>query len=223
MPRILSLALVSSALLLASVASVASAQPRAKKPPKKPKGPDVAAAVASGDASRICKTAIELGKLGDHVRAGLLVGACESVTGDEPTLAAIAEDAKKTRIAVSKAATAGDWSKVELVIKTEGATATIDLYPEIRLVAGSYRLPPGSYNVVARTAAGATMSELTLKDGNRQLVVLEPPAAPPPVRHKTVDFTSGEPMPPPHAGPPVIKNESLIPDRFRKGLGKPKK
>jgi hypothetical protein len=47
--------------------------------------------------------------------------------------------------------------------------------------------------------------------------------APAPVRHKTVDFTDGEPLPPPHAGPPVIKNESLIPDRYRKGLGKPKK
>lgn len=198
------------------VASVASAQPRTKKPPRKPKAADVAAAVASGDAKRICKTAIDLGKAGDQVRAGLLVGACEGID-------ALADDAKKTRIAVSKAATAGDWSKVELVIKTEGATATIDLYPEIPLVAGTYRLPPGSYNVVARTAAGATMSELTLKEGNRQLVVLEPPAAPPPVRHKTVDFTSGEPMPPPHAGPPIIKNESLIPDRYRKGLGKPRK
>lgn len=209
MPRILSL--VAATCVLAA-ASVAVAQPRAKKPPKK--GPDVAAAVASGDANRICKTAIDLGKAGDHVRAGLLVGACQNIE-------VLAEDAKKTRIAVSKAATAGDWSKVELVIKTEGATATFDLYPEIRLVEGTYRLPPGSYNVVARTPAGATMQEVTLRDGNRQLVVLEPPAAPPPVRHKTVDFTNGEPLPPPHAGPPVIKNESLMPDRFRKGLGKP--
>ena len=119
-------------------------------------------------------------------------------------------------------ATAGDWSKVELVIKTEGATATFDTYSEIPLVAGTYRLPPGTYHVVARTAAGATASELVVKDGNRALVVLEPPSAPPPTRHKTVDFTSGEPMDAPHAGPPVIKNESLIPERFLKGL-KPKK
>ncbi|HUQ08416.1 MAG TPA: hypothetical protein VM261_38260 [Kofleriaceae bacterium] len=217
MPRILALAVVSSALMLA--ASAAAAQPRSRKPPR-PKKPDVAAAVASGDATRICRTAIDLGKLGDHVRAGLLVGACEGVTADD---VAFAEDAKKTRVAISKAATAGDWSKVELVIKTDGATATIDTYSEIRLVAGTYRLPPGTYHVVARTAAGATGSEITLKEGNRQLVVLEPPAAPPPVRHKTVDFTDGEPLPPPHAGPPVIKNESLIPDRYRKGLGKPKK
>jgi hypothetical protein len=212
-PRILSFVAACSVLV---VASAAAAQPRAKKPVKKPKAPDVAAAIASGDATRICKTAIDLGKMNDHVRAGLLVGACHG-------LESLADDARKTRIAISKAATAGDWSKVELVIKTEGATATIDLYPEIPLVAGAYRLPPGSYNVVARTSGGATMSELTLKDGNRSLVVLAPPAAPPPVRHKTVDFTSGEPLPPPHAGPPVIKNESLIPDRYRKGLGKPKK
>lgn len=216
MPRIVSLVAASCALVAASaVLSVAAAQPRAKQPPKKPRGPDVAAAVASGDATRICKTAIELGTRGDHVRAGLLVGACEG-------LESLAADAKRTRIAVSKAATAGDWSKVELVIKTAGATATIDRYPEIPLAAGTYRLPPGSYNVVARTAGGATMSELTLKDGNRSLVVLAPPAAPPPTRHKTVDFTSGEPMPPPHAGPPVIKHDSLIPARYRKGLGKPR-
>jgi hypothetical protein len=213
-PRIVSLVAVSCVL---TVVSVAAAQPRAKKPPRK-KGPDVAAAVASGDAMRICKTAIDLGKAGDHVRAGLLVGVCEGVTGDN---AALADDAKKTRIAVSRAATAGDWSKVELVIRTEGATATFDLYPEIPLVAGTYRLPPGAYNVVARTPAGATMQEITLRDGNRQIVVLEPPAAPPPVRHKTVDFTDGEPLPPPHAGPPVIKHDSLMPDRFKKGLGKP--
>ncbi len=214
MPRIASL-LAASCVLVAAAASVAVAQPRAKKAPKKPKGPDVAAAVASGDATRICKTAIELGVKGDHVRAGLLVGACQGIES-------LAADAKQTRIAVSKAATAGDWSKVELVIRTEGATAIIDRYPEIPLVAGTYRLPPGSYHVVARTAAGATMTELTLKDGNRSLVVLTPPAAPPPTRHKTVDFTSGEPLPPPHAGPPVIKHESLIPARYRKGLRKPK-
>src|SRR5690349_19653783 len=118
------------------VASVATAQPRAKKPPRAKKGPDVAAAVASGDPLRICKTAIELGKTGDLVRAGLLVSACEGIES-------VAEDAKKTRIAVSRAATAGDWSKIELVIKTEGATATIDTYSEIPLVAGTYRLPPG--------------------------------------------------------------------------------
>jgi hypothetical protein len=215
-PRILALAAASCVLV---TATLAVAQPRARKPPRAKK-PDVAAAVASGDATRICKTAIELGKLGDHVRAGLLVGACEGVTADN---AALADDARKTRIAISKAATAGEWSKVELVIKTEGATATIDTYSEITLVAGAYRLPPGTYHVIARTSAGATGSEITLKDGNRQLVVLAPPAAPPPVRHKTVDFTDGEPLPPPHAGPPVIKNESLIPDRYRKGLGKPKK
>jgi hypothetical protein len=210
-----------SALML--VASVAAAQPRAKKPPPKKKGPDVAAAVASGDPLRICKTAIELGKSGDLVRAGLLVSACEHASTDDAIAnAALADDAKKTRIAISKAAVAGDWSKVELVIKTEGATATIDTYSEIALVAGTYRLPPGTYHIVARTAAGATASELVLKDGNRSLVMLEPPAAAAPTRHKTLDFTSGEPMDAPHAGPPVIKNESLIPERFLKGL-RPKK
>lgn len=220
-PRILSLAACSALML---VASAAVAQPRAKKPPKKPKGPDVAAAVSSGDPLRICKTAIDLGKLGDHVRAGLLVGACERASTDDAIAnAALADDARRTRIAISKAATAGDWSKVELVIKTEGATATFDTYSEIPLAAGTYRLPPGTYHVVARTAAGATASELVLKDGIRSLVILEPPAAPPPTRHKTVDFTTGEPLPPPHAGPPKIENESLIPERYRKGLGKPKK
>lgn len=220
MPTKLALAACSALML---VASVAAAQPRAKKPPPRKKGPDVAAAVASGDPLRICKTAIELGKTGDLVRAGLLVSACEHASTDDAIAnAALADDAKKTRIAISKAAVAGDWSKVELVIKTAGATATIDTYSEIPLVAGAYRLPPGTYHVVARTSAGATASELVLKDGNRSLVMLAPPAAPPPTRHRTVDFTSGEPMDAPHAGPPVIKNESLIPERFLKGL-RPKK
>ncbi len=204
-------------MLLASSAGADTLRPR--KVRGKAKGPDVAAAVASGDATRLCKTAIELGKAGDHVRAGLLVGACERVSAD----AVLADEAKKTRIAVSRAATAGDWSKVELVIKTEGATAIIDAYPEIPLTAGTWRLPPGTYLVTARTSGGATGSELVLKEGNRSLVVLEPPPAPPPVRHKTVDFTTGEPMPPPVVGPPRIEHESLIPERYRKGLGKTRK
>jgi hypothetical protein len=200
----------------AAAEGTGSARPRPApgKAARKAK-PDVAAAIASGDDGRICRTAIDLGKAGDHVRAGLLVGACARLTDAD---AALADAARKTRIAVSRAATAGDWSKVEIVIRTEGATATVDAYPEIPLSSGSWRLPPGSYLVSATSAGGVARSELVLKDGNRSLVVLEPPPAPLPARHRTIDFTSGEPLPPPHAGPPVIKNESLIPTRFLKGL-----
>ncbi len=191
---------------------------RAGKPGARSKrAPDVTGAVVSGDDVRVCEVAIELGAAGDHVRAGLLVPACERLTGDPA--AALADAARQTRIAVSRAATAGDWSKVELVIKTPGATATIDTFPEIPLTSGAWRLPPGTYVVSARTDAGTSSADLRLRDGNRALIVLEPPPPPPPVRTRTVDFTDGEPLPPPHAGPPEVKHESLIPARYRKGLG----
>ncbi len=217
MPRLVSILATVGVLVAASAAAAETLHTR--KPRGKPRGPDVGAALASGDPLRICRTAIALGTSGDHVRAGMLVSACERVAVD----AGLADAARKTRIAVSRAATTGNWSKVELVIKTDGATAIVDAYPEIPLTSGAWRLPPGTYIVTARTSGGAAMSELVLRDGNRSLVVLEPPPPPPPARHKTVDFTSGEPMAAPVAGPPKVEHESLIPERYRKGLGKPRR
>ncbi len=175
---------------------------------------EVKAAVASADVARMCRAAIALGKAGDHARAGLLVPSCS-----DPALAedaALAVSARATRIAVSKAATAGDWSKIELVIKGDAATATVDAFPEIPLVSGAWRLPPGTYKITA----GPASTELTLSDGIRSLVMLEPPPAvsvrdP---KQKTVDFTSGEPMDAPVSGPPKVEHGSLLPERYRKGL-----
>lgn len=208
-------------LLIAALAVPAVAQPRAKGKARGKKAAaaekvkaEVTAAFASGDAGRICRAAIELGKLGDHARAGLVVGACSDASLAADT--ELAAQARQTRIAVSKAATAGDWSKIELVIKTEGATATIDAYPEIPLATGTWRVPPGNYVVTAGPASQA----LALHDGIRSFVVLEPPPPPSAVlsRQKTVDFTSGEPMDAPVAGPPKIEHGSLLPERYRKGL-----
>lgn len=182
---------------------------------------EVKAAVASADPGRMCRAAIALGKAGDHARAGLLVPSCS-----DPSLAAdtaLAASARTTRIAVSRAATAGDWSKIELVIKGDGAAlATVDAFPEIPLVSGAWRLPPGTYKITA----GPASTELTLSDGIRSLVMLEPPLAvsvrdP---KQKTVDFTSGEPMDAPVAGPPKVEHGSLLPERYRRGLAaKPKR
>lgn len=214
-------------VVLAATASAAAAQPRArgKAKPKKPSAAEklraeVRAAVASGDAGRMCRAAIELGKRGDHPRAGLLVVACSDASLAED--AALAAQARQTRIAVSKAATAGDWSKVELVIKHEGVPAVIDAFPEIPLVSGAWRLPPGTYTI----SAGPAVQQLELKDGIRLFVVLEPPPPPSALlgKQKTLDFTSGTPMDAPVAGPPKVEHGSLLPDRYRKGLdAKPKR
>lgn len=93
--------------------------------------------------------------------------------------------ARKTRIAVGKAATAGDWSKIELLIKTDGATATIDAYPEIPLASGAWRPPPGTYQITA----GPASAEPELRDGIRSFVMLEPPPATSALapKQKTVD------------------------------------
>lgn len=222
--RSLALALV----FLAAAASVASAAPRAKGKgkPRKPGAAEklraeVSAAVASGDAGRMCRAAIELGKRGDHARAGLLVGTCSDASLAED--AALAVQARQTRIAVSKAATAGDWSKIELLIKhDDAAKATVDAFPEIPLVSGAWRLPPGKYTI----SAGPAVQQVELKDGIRLFVVLEPPPPPSALlgKQKTVDFTSGEPMDAPVAGPPKVEHGSLLPERYRKGLdAKPKR
>jgi hypothetical protein len=196
-------------------AAAAGPKARAKKPTAaalKLKA-EVSAAIASGEPLRICRAAIELGKRGDHARAGLLVGACT-----DPSLAedaALADLARQTRIAVSKAATAGDWSKIELVIKTAGISATVDAFPEIPLASGTWRLPPGTYTITA----GEASQELVLRDGIRSLVMLQPPPAASALqRQKTVDFTSGTPMDAPVAGPPKVEHGSLLPARYRRGL-----
>jgi hypothetical protein len=199
--------------MCASGVAAADARP-VKKPRKAKLLADVTAAVTSGDAGRMCRAAIALGKAGDHARAGLLVGTCT-----DPALAedaALAATARSTRIAISRAASAGDWSKIELVIKTDGATATIDVFPEIPVATGTWRLPPGSYTI----SAGPASQQLVLHDGIRSLVLLEPPpiASVRDPRQKTVDFTSGEPMDKPVAGPPRVEHGSLLPARYRKGL-----
>ena len=51
-------------------------------------------------------------------------------------------------------------------------------------------------------------------------VMFEPPPATSALapKQKTVDFTSGEPMDAPVAGPPKVEHGSLLPARYRRGL-----
>jgi len=182
----------------------------------RPKTPDVAAALATGDATRICQAAIDLVVAGDHVRASLLLPRCpESSASDEP----LAEAARKARIAVRKVATAEDWSPVELIVNAPDAVVTIEPYADVPVAPGRVELPAGAYRIVARTSAGAADYRLTVAGGKRALVMITPPVPPAPAKAGIIDFGKDEPLPPPVAGPPPkVKHGSLLPERYRKGL-----
>ncbi len=206
--------LVLLATLLATASPATAGDPRARKPRARAKGPDVAAALATRDPSRICQVAIDLVAAGDPVRAGLLLPRCpDAVTVGEPLAAAT----RRARIAVRKLADAQAWSPVELVVRGTGATVTIERYPDVPIEAGALMLPPGTYRFLASTSAGTRDYQLTVAGGKRALVMLEPPAPPPPV-YGVVDFGEGEPMAPVVGPPPKVQHGSLLPGRYRRGL-----
>ena len=202
--------------LLLATAATAQAGDGHVKSRARGKGPDVAAALASGDAARICRAAIELVGAREAARAALLLPRCPDASTAGAELAAAA---RKARIAVRKTADAEGWSPVEIVVRAADATVTIEPFADIPVLPGAVLLPPGTYRIVARTGAGATAQDLTVAEGRRALVMLEPPVAPPATAPGVVDFGKDEPLPPPVAGPPPkVKHESLIPERYRKGL-----
>lgn len=213
--------LVAIAVLAVSAPAVAApkARPRGAKVAKKAKKPpvaiDVAGAVASGDADRQCAAAIALAGAGQAAKASLLVDACAE-------LPARADAARTARLAIAKAAAAEQWSPVEIVLVGKGAigaTVTIDAFADVPVLPGSWKLPAGTYRVTARTDGGEASYDLALAANSRALVMLEPPLPPAPARHGVADFTEDdEPLDAPIAGPPVVKHESILPDRFRKGL-----
>lgn len=189
----------------------------AKKPPKKPASVaiDVAGAVASGDADRQCAAALALVSAGDAARGSLLLDMCTD-------LPARADAAKAARTAVAKQAAREQWSPVEVVLVGKGAigaVVTIDAFADVPLVAGNWKLPAGTYRVAARTDGGETTYDLVLAANSRALVMLEPPLPPQPPRDGVLDFgTDDAPLDAPIAGPPVVKHESILPDRFKKLL-----
>ncbi|MBK9036322.1 MAG: hypothetical protein IPL61_34595 [Myxococcales bacterium] len=177
---------------------------------------DVAGAVASGDAARQCDAAIALVKAGQHARASLLVGTCAD-------LASHAVAARAARIAIAKVATRELWSPVELDVgDAVGVTIAIDAFADVPVAPGRWKLPAGTYHFVARGPGGAVAADLTLEANSRALLQL----APPPVAVATpvagvIDFgkDDGAPLDRPIAGPPPpAKHESLLPERYRKGL-----
>src|SRR5262249_37602753 len=116
-------------------------------PPAPARMPDVAAALATRDPARICQLAIDLATAGDAPRASLLLPRCGGVGAGT----ALADAARKARIAVRKLADAQDWSSVELVVSTPGAAITVEPYPDVPVDAGALLLPAGHYRFVART------------------------------------------------------------------------
>ncbi len=188
-----------------------------KRGKAKPKPVDVTAAIASGDPDRRCGAAIALTAANDPARAGLLIGACAD-------LPARADAAKLARAAIEKVARRDEWSPVEIVLVGKGAataTVAIDRFADVPLTAGSWRLPAGTYRVSARTAGGETTYDLVLAANSRALVMIEPPLPPDRTpRDTVVDFgqDDGTPLDAPIAGPPIVKHESILPEKYRKGL-----
>lgn len=212
---------VAPALLAISAvtfAGSADAGPRKKKPAPRP---DLAAAVATGDVLVMCKAAIAAAQAGDHARASLVLPSCDTAVTTAPDVAAAARTA---RIAVARAAERQDWSPVEIALRPAGAEATlaIDAFAGLPVREGRYLLPAGRYRISATNAIGAVSYDLTLSDGSRALVLVDLPTAAPAATAGVLDFTDGEPTTPVAGPPPIIKHGSLLPDRYRRGLGKSK-
>jgi hypothetical protein len=209
-------------VLLVAVPAIAHAgggQARGKRKPR-PAPIDVAGAVASGQADRLCAAALDLVAAGQHPRASFLIAHCAEVP-------ARAEAARAARIAIARRATAEAWSQVEIGFRGDAvgapATVRIDAFPDTPVAVGTWKLPAGRYAVSARVGDGELRAELTLEAHSRALVLLEMPVAPPaaPARAGVIDFgrDEGGPIAPPIVGPPPkAKHESLLPARFRAGL-----
>ncbi len=205
------------ALALLVTAGAADAGPRRKRPAPRP---DLAAAVATGDAVTMCRAAIATAAAGDHVRASLVLPTCDAAAGTAPDLAA---GARAARLAVARTAERQDWSPVELLVRAAGAdaTLTIDAFPGLPVSQGSHRLPAGHYRITARNAHGEVGNDLDLANGSRALVLIDLPTGPVAATAGTLDFTDGEPTAPVAGPPPVIKRGSLLPERYLRGLRKP--
>lgn len=216
------------AVLMVAAPAAAEQRPSAKRGPAKrgkvkPQPVDVAGAIASGDPDRTCGAAIALAAANEPARAALLIGACAD-------LPARADAAKLARASIDKAAARDQWSPVEIVLvdasgsevssaRAAAATVAIDKFADIPLTAGSWRLPAGTYRLSARTAGGETTYDLVLGANSRALVMIEPPLPPDRTPRTTVvDFgqDDGTPLDAPIAGPPTVKHESLLPERYRK-------
>lgn len=176
---------------------------------------DVAGPVASGDPARQCDAAIALVKAGDHARASLLIGTCAD-------LASHAVAARAARIAIAKVATRELWSPVELDAgDAAGVVISIDAFADVPVAPGRWKLPAGAYHFVARGPGGAVAADLTLPANSRALVQLTPPPVAAAPVAGVIDFgkDDGAPLDRPIAGPPPpAKHESLLPERYRKGL-----
>lgn len=213
------LALAAIALAVAAAPALADRTgkaPRTKRP--KVVAIDVAGAVASGDATRQCDAAIALVGAGQHARASFLIGTCAAVT-------ARADAARAARIAIAKRATRDGWSPVELDVPGAGpdVTIAIDAFADVPIAPGRWKLPAGTYQIVARGPTGEATQTLELEADSRALVQLTLPTAPVAgvAVAGVVDFGQDDatPLDRPIAGPPpAAKHESLLPERYRKGL-----
>ncbi|HVV86851.1 MAG TPA: hypothetical protein VHE35_27625 [Kofleriaceae bacterium] len=206
------------ATLLCVLAGPAAAGPRHKKPPA-PRKDELAAAVATGDPVAACKAAIAAAQAGDLARASLVVPACDPAVTTVPALAA---DARRARIAISHAASAQGWSPVEVVVRPAAAvaTVTVDAFPGLPVAVGRHLLPAGHYRFTAHGAQGDVGYDLALDADSRALVLLDVPPPPAAAGNGVLDFTDGEPTATVAGPPPKIDHGSLLPERFRRGLGK---
>jgi hypothetical protein len=209
-----------AALALITTAGSAAAGPRRKRPAAPATAPDLAAAVATGDVVAQCRAAIATARAGEHARASFVLPACDAAVAQVPELA---DAARAARLAVARVADKQDRSPVELVLRPVGAEGTlaIDAFPGLPVSEGRVRLPAGHYRITGRGAHGAVAYDLDLADGSRALVLVELPTRPARATAGVVDFTDGEPTPTVAGPPPKIRRESLLPERFRRGLGKP--
>ena len=168
---------------------------------------------------RRCVLGVWYADTADLPRAHLYLSAC-SRAGD-PGLRQRGEVLLRK---VAKQLAATELSPIEVVTQPVGARVEIDALP------GDWFMAPqqvwvgaGRHRIKATGSAGAAAtSEVTVADGNRALVQLDLQAAAPPTAGAgRIDFSADGAPAPVHAGPPPpVKHDSLLPAKYRKGLGR---
>lgn len=173
-----------------------------------------------------CVLGILMAHAGDLPRAQLLLGAClaPDVGGE------LRERGGQTRAVVARALRKSALSPVDLDTNPTGWLVTVEGFPEA-MVAMPYTpwLPAGKHvlrfapSAAALRAGGAAVitRELQVTAHSRGSLFVEAPApSRKPVGTVKVSFEQEAAIEAPHAGPPPPhKHESMLPDRYRKGLG----
>jgi hypothetical protein len=186
--------------------------------------PDGAPGIPAADER--CALGVLAAHAGDLPRAQLLLAAClaPDVGGE------LRERGGQSRAKLARALRKSELSPVDLDTNPSGWLATVEGFPEA-MVMMPYTpwLPPGKHvlrfapSAAALRAGGAAVitRELELARHSRGSLFVEAPVAPrQAVGTGTVTFEDEAALEAPHAGPPPPeKHRSMLPERYRKGLG----